>query len=620
MSVLADLKARLLLDNKQFNRELKESKGKVDKFSQDVNSGTKGMASGFAKVGTAIAVAFAVKEVAQFAFEMAETGKQVNNVHKAFQVLNIDIASLRASTAGMVSDFQLEKMAVQAKNLGLPMKDLATYFKFASIRAAETGESVDYLVNSIVTGIGRKSVLIMDNLGISSVALNEEIKKTGDFATAAGNIIKSQMGDATLSIEDVTTGLGAMKTEWSNLTNEIARSQELEEPINDLGKAIAYLIRKAAELKDVAWNMMLLTNPELAAGLKSTTALVGFLADEYERISRTFETPKWIKDMQEDIKGSSQNTMPPLLEGQKQAEVSWRNSINSIKQHIKELNKELNEATDQSVRDRILKEIEYAREVEKIYKGISDVKKENVVVDSYDKQGTSALYQAIDGYKEMQRTMDLTAEQAAQLEIIIKSLYEQIDAIEHPSEALEKLESNFAKFLGEDGNMGMGIQSITKDVLDLGDALEHVAARGITMFAQAMGEMMGGGDSINALEVFINGIASLMQEFGGLLIAWGVGQIALKASIANPYAAIAAGAALVVIGSALAASQNRVTGSSGTGYNSYSGGGYYYPNGYGNNGYSGGDGFKDGKIEFVQKGEDLIAVVDIARLKQAYTG
>ena len=40
-------------------------------------------------------------------------------------------------------------------------------------------KSVDFLVNSIVTGIGRKSVLILDNLGLSAVDVNEKFKESG---------------------------------------------------------------------------------------------------------------------------------------------------------------------------------------------------------------------------------------------------------------------------------------------------------------------------------------------------------------------------------------------------------------------------------------------------------
>ena len=52
------------------------------------------------------------------------------------------------------------------------------------------------MLNSIVTGLGRKSKLILDNLGISASELDEEMKKTGDMTLAVGNIIRRQMASA----------------------------------------------------------------------------------------------------------------------------------------------------------------------------------------------------------------------------------------------------------------------------------------------------------------------------------------------------------------------------------------------------------------------------------------
>ena len=84
------------------------------------------------------------------------------------------------------------KQAVRASNFKVPLNQLATFFEFATKRAAQTGESVDYLVNSIIDGIGRKSTLVMDNLGISATELQAEIKKVGDFGQAAEETLLDQ--------------------------------------------------------------------------------------------------------------------------------------------------------------------------------------------------------------------------------------------------------------------------------------------------------------------------------------------------------------------------------------------------------------------------------------------
>ena len=61
--------------------------------------------------------------------------------------------------------------------MGIDIQKLPDLLKFASIRAMETGQSVDYMVSSIVTGLGRKSPLILDNLGLKLKDLDAEVLK-----------------------------------------------------------------------------------------------------------------------------------------------------------------------------------------------------------------------------------------------------------------------------------------------------------------------------------------------------------------------------------------------------------------------------------------------------------
>ena len=107
--------------------------------------------------------------------------------------------SLKKATRGAVDEITLMSLAVQANNFKVPIENLASFFEFATIRAAQTGESVEYLTRSIVTGIGRKSPLILDNLGITLVRLKEAMGKVGresatvaDISAAVGKIAKEE--------------------------------------------------------------------------------------------------------------------------------------------------------------------------------------------------------------------------------------------------------------------------------------------------------------------------------------------------------------------------------------------------------------------------------------------
>ncbi len=145
-----------------------------------------------------------VSDLASEGIEMAE---QADGVTKAFKDLDDDslLDNLRKATKGTVNDVQLMTAAVQAKDFRIPLEDLGKYLQFAQLKAQQTGQSVDYMTNSIVTGLGRKSPLILDNLGISAAEISEKTKETGDFMKAVAEIVDNQLaaaGDTYISAAD----------------------------------------------------------------------------------------------------------------------------------------------------------------------------------------------------------------------------------------------------------------------------------------------------------------------------------------------------------------------------------------------------------------------------------
>lgn len=136
-----------------------------------------------------------IAELVNGGLEMAE---QADGVTKAFNDLNQEglLDNLRKATKGTVNDVQLMTAAVQAKDFRIPLEDLGKYLEFAQLKAQQTGQSVDYMTNSIVTGLGRKSPLILDNLGISAAEISEKTKETGDFMKAVAEIVDTQLAEA----------------------------------------------------------------------------------------------------------------------------------------------------------------------------------------------------------------------------------------------------------------------------------------------------------------------------------------------------------------------------------------------------------------------------------------
>ena len=156
-----------------------------------------------------------VAEAAEVGMEMAETSDGVTKAFKDMDQPDL-LDNLRKATKGTVNDVQLMTAAVQAKGFRIPLEDLGKYLQFAQLKAQQTGQSVDYMTNSIVTGLGRKSPMILDNLGISAAEISEKTKETGDFMKAVASIVDNQLaeaGDTYISAADKA----AQKTaEWEN--------------------------------------------------------------------------------------------------------------------------------------------------------------------------------------------------------------------------------------------------------------------------------------------------------------------------------------------------------------------------------------------------------------------
>lgn len=214
-------------DVKDLKQGLKESRADISNFSKSATA-----------LGGVLAGIFAVDKIKDFAIESAKLAGVAEGVEAAFTKLNKPtlLSELRSATRGTVSDLELMKAAVKAENFKVPLEKLGKFFQFATQRSAQTGESVDYLVESIVNGIGRKSSLVLDNLGISAAELQGEIKKVGDFGLAAGNIIERELAKGG---EVATTSAQKMASWGASIDNlKVAIGKELNKVLALLAPTI----------------------------------------------------------------------------------------------------------------------------------------------------------------------------------------------------------------------------------------------------------------------------------------------------------------------------------------------------------------------------------------------
>jgi len=210
---------------RNFGREIANVERDLARVSGSRNGILGQMRSGFSS-GLGVAGAFGVANLVSsgigaltaYLDKASELAKQTEGVEVAFRRLDNPnlLKNLQSATRGTVSDLELMKSAVQFQNYGLPVDKLATALQFARTRARETGQSVEYLVQSITTGIGRQSPLILDNLGLNAKRVRDEFAKMGNFADAAFKIIQEESAKSGTALDSYADRLDRVNTSIEN--------------------------------------------------------------------------------------------------------------------------------------------------------------------------------------------------------------------------------------------------------------------------------------------------------------------------------------------------------------------------------------------------------------------
>ena len=154
-----------------------------------------------------------------------ELAKQGEGIRNAFERLGRGdiLDGLRQATHGTVTDIELMKAAVKFNDFKLPLDELGTMLAFAQQKAKDTGQSVDFLVESIVNGLGRKSLMILDNLGLSATEIKDKMAETGDMTKAVGAIIREQMSKAGDYVETAADRAAQANVSLQNKMEELGR-------------------------------------------------------------------------------------------------------------------------------------------------------------------------------------------------------------------------------------------------------------------------------------------------------------------------------------------------------------------------------------------------------------
>lgn len=367
-----------------FGIDTREFRNGIRNMDRDLQALSKNIQN----IGNVIGATFAVGLIQDFAIEAVKLGDQLTAAEQGFRRFGsaADLETLRKSTKGMVSDVKLLQQAVTAGNLGIPIQELGDLFAFAQQRAKETGQEVDFLTNSIVTGIGRKSPLILDNLGISAIQLRErlggvsvEMASIAEVTKAVSSIAQEELGKMGTSIDDTTTKTGQLAAKWENAKAQIGKA------INEQTKGI---YSGAEALLDYAAQLNFVTQVAKAAvsGVFKSEGS-GSFANAMLDINQALKDQKWALDDVARIYEVFNPTVNKSI-----------TTLGGLKEKLAELQKEFEETDVSTARFRELR-----NEIQKLQDTINKITNPEKVIPKVD-----AIDLADKGLKSINSTLSET--------------------------------------------------------------------------------------------------------------------------------------------------------------------------------------------------------------------
>lgn len=217
---------RLQVESNQYEQKMRKAKRQFEDFTASIGINMKKMtAYGLAAGAAASAINGLTSAMSEAVTEGIRMSKELEGVKAAFNRLNQPnlLKNLREATHGTVNDLELMKQAVKFDNFNLSLEQMGTFLAFAQQQAKDTGQDIGYLTDSIVTGLGRKSLPILDNLGLSATEIRERMKETGDMTKAVASIIQDRMNAAGGYVETAADRSAKATADMQNAMMELGQ-------------------------------------------------------------------------------------------------------------------------------------------------------------------------------------------------------------------------------------------------------------------------------------------------------------------------------------------------------------------------------------------------------------
>jgi len=242
--------------------------------------------------------------------EMAQQASKVNNMERAFDSLTgasesaaAGVSKIRAATQGTVSDFNLLQQANNAMILGVTKNtdEMADMFDMAKRLGDALGRDTASSIESLVTGIGRQSRLMLDNIGI--IVKSEDAYKA--YADQLG-VSVSSLTDADKKQAFMNATLDAARKKVAQLGPPTKKTSDqfaqfgatMENVATEVGATIAPTLGNFAEnISDFISDLMLSDLEQLARDLKS----VGVASKDLQSITDAISLEKALENLDDNV-------------------------------------------------------------------------------------------------------------------------------------------------------------------------------------------------------------------------------------------------------------------------------------------------------------------------------
>ena len=569
MGLLGKIWVKLGLDNSEFKQGLNDSEKASNKFKDFIKG-----------IGQGIIAAFSIQAIIGFTKEVYKLASAAQGVEMAFKNIAPKglLADLRRATMNSVDDMQLMQRAVQANNFKIPLEQLATYLQFATKRAIETGQSVDYLVDSIITGLGRESVMILDNLGLSSAEIRTQMEGGASMAEAVSEIINRDMAKGAGVIETAATNSAQLTAAWTNFKTQLGESIL---GIGRFEKALADTLRYLSSSGGGVTMLDLFRSLVDPSHLKKLSEQ----SDAYSKMQQ--EANAYATEQMKAIT-SIASAEKRLVEIQNLKTAKYDALRLKLREYIaanKELVKVETEATavEEKGKEGSIKALQE----------LLDLKKKDIDLTT-DESKRAALNQELANLEHRLAVMKLTTDELKAYNDLIARGKSALPSVNNNIQGRAVVQNQKDPIKG----VTNGIQSTTQQLGEFNDKLDEEVLRSADIAAnfgrtvaqsisdsfQIMFDAIASGEKIDAstmVKAILTPFADMAVQMGEVMIATGVAAEAAKliGKTGGGWGAIAAGVALVAIGTAaksaigaIGANFGKSGGSGGSSYGTTGGG------------------------------------------------